>query len=176
MPSSSPAPGAVQQYQQAQRRWRGAFFLLSAYTFVIRELADDREKFDAAPDDAPLRTISHDPSAPRAHRVLAAFTCGFALWARGDRAGAVRQYRAATELATAATAYDRSAQILVIDPATGGPAWKRAGDQIDADAQTAGDNMVALAAAPASGAAIAAQQAMPPMQSGQTGAAQRSVQ
>ena len=170
---------AVQQYQAAQRRgWRGAYYLLSAYTSVLREFAEDPGKVDTSQDGAALRAIAHDRHAPLAHRTTAAFTHGIVLWGQGRRSEAVRKYRATQQLAATATEADNTARILASDPRQAGQAvWKPARVQIEENAQTASENMAMLGAGPSdvSLETLAELLAEAQTQSGQPGAAQRTV-
>ena len=122
-------------------RQRGAKYnSWSAYTSVLRE-----DHFVASKGDLEvLKRVAKDESVPRLDRSRAHMTRGYVLYSLGDREGAARSYRQAMVLCKAATAEERTRNVLLPDeramkllPTPSGPIF-------DDTLKTASENLASI--------------------------------
>ena len=88
--------------------------------------------------------MAKDEKAPRLDRQQAHFTRGYVRKALGDREGAARSYREAIEMCKAATAEDRTRQVVLPDQRTMQYMPKPSGPLFDDTLKTASENLAAM--------------------------------
>jgi hypothetical protein len=130
----------LQAYMIADSGWIAKYNSWSGYTSVLRE-----DHFVASKGDLEvLKRVAKDESVPRLDRSRAHMTRGYVLYSLGDREGAARSYRQAMVLCKAATAEERTRNVLLPDeramkllPTPSGPIF-------DDTLKTASENLASI--------------------------------
>ena len=92
------------------REWSGWHSVWSGFTAILRQ------NIRASPAHmAALKRVAKDKARPKLHRAMAYFTRGLSRFEQRDREGAASDYRESLAVARAATAAERSANVLLED-------------------------------------------------------------